>query len=151
MIWVWSLRSKIREKSLPQVVLWTSFMGCICRCVYTCNISKYNTKRIKTNSVLIEVALDWKKTHKSLVSKWTIVREKVIKCHGENWQTIMGNMEGMLIHMEELENTSAASEKWVWRKCNRMKSDKKLKSYKKATVRTTDSTRTKKKAFWEGK
>lgn len=62
----------------------------------------------------------------------------------------MGRREGMLIHMEELENTSAALEKWVWRKCNEMKSDKrleKLKSYEKATVRTTDSTRTKKKAF----
>lgn len=50
--------------------------------------------------------------------------------------------------MEELENTSAALEKWVWRKCNEMKSDKRLKklqSYVKATVRTTDSTRTKKK------
>lgn len=63
----------------------------------------------------------------------------------------MGRREEMLIHMEELENASAAaSEKWVWRKCNEMKSDKrleKLKSYEKATVRTTDSTRTKKKAF----
>lgn len=56
----------------------------------------------------------------------------------------------MPIHTEELENTSAALEKWVQRKCNEMKSDKrleKLQSYMKATVRTTDSSRPKKKAF----